>query len=141
MWERERRTNKHSVFTPLPHTNRHNKIMFDFEKLEVYSKAKAFNSSIRAYIRSAQLDTTTKDQLQRASFSIVLNLAEGSGRFSHADRKNFFIISRISVFECMAILDVLKDEGVLDNEMYTNFYNQGETISKMTFAMIKNLTS
>lgn len=50
--------------------------MFDFEKLDVYKKAKAFNASIRQFIDEMKLDPTTKDQLRRASFSVVLNLAE-----------------------------------------------------------------
>jgi hypothetical protein len=53
--------------------------MFDFEKLEVYKKAKLFNAEIRSFISSNRLDPTTKDKLRRASFSIVLNLAEGLG--------------------------------------------------------------
>lgn len=69
--------------------------MFDFEKLEVYKKAKSFNAEIRSFILSKKLDPTTKDQLRRASFSIVLNLAEGSGRFSKPDRRNFFVIQKV----------------------------------------------
>lgn len=42
--------------------------MFDFEKLEVYKKAKSFNSEIRKFISETKLDPTTKDQLRRASF-------------------------------------------------------------------------
>lgn len=45
--------------------------MFDFEKLDIYKKAKCFNSDIRRLIKSTKLDPTTKDQLRRASFSIV----------------------------------------------------------------------
>jgi four helix bundle protein len=82
--------------------------MFDFEKLEVYKKAKTFNSGIRGLLKTLKLDISTNDQLRRAAFSIVLNIAEGSGRFTKPDRKNFFIIARSSIFECMAILDVLK---------------------------------
>ncbi len=113
--------------------------MFDFEKLEVYKKAKTFNSGIRQFIKETKLDPTTKDQLRRASFSIVLNLAEGSGRFSKADRKNFFVIARSSVFECVAILDVLNDEGELDKNKFCSFYDDAEELSKIIFAMIKNL--
>jgi four helix bundle protein len=80
--------------------------MFDFEKLDVYKKAKIFNADIRKFIKATKLDNTTNDQLRRAAFSVVLNLAEGSGRFSKPDRRNFFIIARSSVFECVAILDV-----------------------------------
>jgi four helix bundle protein len=70
----------------------------------------------------------------------VLNIAEGSGRFSKADRRNFYVISRSSIFECIAILDVLKDEKVLEVSQYQDFYNKAEEISKMLFAMIKNLS-
>ena len=41
-------------------------VMFDFEKLDVYKKAKAFNSGIRTFIRDTKLDNTTRDQLRRA---------------------------------------------------------------------------
>jgi four helix bundle protein len=114
--------------------------MFDFEKLDVYRKAKAFNAQIRLFIKSSKLDPTTKDQLRRASLSVVLNIAEGSGRFSQADRKNFFIVSRSSVFECIAILDILKDESVIDGKNYERFYSEAEELSKMLFSMIRNLS-
>ena len=116
------------------------KNMFDFEKLEVYKKAKIFNAGIRQFLKEAKLDPTTNDQLRRASFSIVLNLAEGSGRFSKADRRNFFVIARSSIFECVAILDVLKDENALEITKYNAFYQQAEELSKIIFAMIKNLS-
>ncbi|MFD1551369.1 four helix bundle protein, partial [Putridiphycobacter roseus] len=68
--------------------------MFDFEKLEVYSKAKRFNKSVTIFLASSKVDKTTKDQLRRASFSILLNIAEGSGRFTKPDKRNFYIIAR-----------------------------------------------
>ncbi len=113
--------------------------MFDFEKLDVYKKAKIFNSGIREFIKNTRLDNVTKDQLRRAAFSSVLNLAEGSGRFTHPDRRNFYIIARSSIFECIAILDVLKDESIIEENAFRGFYNQGEELSKILFTMIKNL--
>ena len=115
--------------------------MFDFEKLDIYNKAKSFNAEIRMLIKATKLDPTTKDQLRRASFSIVLNIAEGTGRFSRADRRNFYVISRSSIFECVAILDVLKDENMLNKNHYDQFYSEAEELSKILFAMIKNLTT
>ncbi|MBK6331410.1 MAG: four helix bundle protein [Bacteroidetes bacterium] len=41
---------------------------------------------------------------------MVLNIAEGSGKASLNDRKNYFTIARGSVFECVAVNDILKDE-------------------------------
>jgi four helix bundle protein len=113
--------------------------MFEFEKLDVYKKAKAFNARIREFIRTSKLDGTTKDQLRRASFSIVLNLAEGSGRFTKPDRRNFYVIARSSIFECVAILDVLKDEAIVEENMFREFYEHAEELSKMLFVMIRNL--
>ena len=50
--------------------------MFDFEKLEVYLKAKAFNNQVFDYITvNKNFDRVTRDQLRRASFSIMLNIA------------------------------------------------------------------
>jgi four helix bundle protein len=47
-----------------------------------------------------------RDQLDRASVSIVLNIAEGAGRQGSADRARFFAIARGSAMECAAILDI-----------------------------------
>jgi four helix bundle protein len=113
--------------------------MFDFEKLEVYKKAKVFNSGLRTFIRETSLDATTNDQLRRASFSIILNIAEGSGRFSKPDRRNFFVIARSSIFECVAILDVLNDENIIDDKLFQIFYDQADELSRIIFAMIRNL--
>jgi four helix bundle protein len=114
--------------------------MFDFEKLDVYAKAKAFNKGIYAFLaQQKKLDNTTRGQLRRASFSIMLNIAEGCGRFSKADRRNFFIISRGSVFECVSILDFLKDEKFIAPEAQEQFYRQAEELSKILYAMIRNL--
>lgn len=101
--------------------------MLDFEKLDVYKKAKIFNSVIRDFIKSTRLDSATRDQLRRAAFSIVLNLAEGSGRFTQPDRRNFYIIARSSIFECIAInklnyfLILDKDEGPNQLSCFTAF--------------------
>ena len=51
---------------------------------------------------------STKDQLLRASQSIPLNIAEGNGKASEADRRRFFEIARSSALECAAIQDVLE---------------------------------
>jgi four helix bundle protein len=78
--------------------------MFDFEKLEVYQRAKEFNAEMALFLSKNEIDRITRDQLKRASLSVALNIAEGSSRFSKPDRKNFLVISRGSLFECIAIL-------------------------------------
>ncbi len=116
--------------------------MFDFEKLDVYTKAKKFNKSVTLFLASStKIDRTTKDQLRRAAFSIMLNIAEGSGRFTKPDKRNFYIIARGSTFECVAIFDYLKDMKTIDEKVFKQYYSFLEEISKMLFALIKGLTT
>lgn len=65
---------------------------------------------------SLKLPRHLKDQLLRASSSIVLNLAEGSGKRSDKDIRNFFQIAFGSAKECRAVFDIsnVSDELKLD---------------------------
>lgn len=105
--------------------------MFDFEKLDVYQKAKSFNKEVYSFLRNAKtINSVSKNQLRRASLSIMLNIAEGSSRFSKPDRRNFYIISRESAFECAAVFDLLKDETVLNQNEFTNHYSIAIELSR-----------
>ena len=84
-------------------------------------------------------DRTTNDQLRRASFSIMLNIAEGSSRFSKKDRKNFMVVARGSAFECAAIIEYLYEVSEIDKESYDNYLICLEEISKMLFGLIRGL--
>ena len=85
------------------------------------------------------LDRVARDQLRRASFSIMLNIAEESSRFTKPSRRNFYIIARGSAFECVAIFDFLKDQKLLSELQYQAFYNACDELSRMLFKMIQNL--
>lgn len=114
--------------------------MSDFEKLEVYSKTKQFNNTVSLFLEHAKVSKNKRDQLERAAFSIMLNIAEGTGRFTRADKKNFYTIARGSAFECVAIFDYLSDQKVIDKERFKEFYAMLEEISKMLYAFIRNLS-
>lgn len=88
----------------------------DFQKLEVYNKAKQSHINCKQILTKIKPEKFVIDQSGRASFRIVLNIAAGSGKSSKNDRKNFFTISRASIFECVAILDILKDEGRISED-------------------------
>lgn len=114
--------------------------MFDFENLEVYKKAKQFNTEIYDFLKlNGLIDSYLYGQFRRAGLSISLNIAEGSGRMSKRDKRNFFVIARGSTFECVAILEILLAEKQITLENYNKFYNQLEEISKMLYALIKTL--
>jgi four helix bundle protein len=113
--------------------------MFDFCKLDVYQKSKSFCILITKTISSGNFDRTTNDQLRRASFSIMLNIAEGSSRFSNKDRKNFMVVARGSAFECAAILDYLYEVSEIEKDAYSNYLSILEEISKMLYGLIRGL--
>ena len=94
----------------------------------------------KSFIVKVKPDSYVKDQLGRASFSIALNIAEGSGKFSKADRKNYFTTARGSVFECVAVLDILCDQGILQKEEFAAFIAKADELSRILYAMIKNLS-
>src|SRR3989338_7206116 len=113
--------------------------MFDFEKLDVYAKAKVLNREIIRFLRDTKaIDSYIRDQLKRASISIVINIAEGSGKFSKADRRNFYTISRGSVYECVSLIELIADEKNIAKEKYTDFYQKYETLSKMLLGLINS---
>lgn len=113
--------------------------MFDFENLTVYKKAKEINKDILTYLKqNKQIDSYLKDQLHRASISIVVNIAEGSGKFSKADKRNFYTIARGSVYECVSLLELINEEENISMERYKNFYLKYEEISKMLLGLINS---
>ena len=113
--------------------------MFDFCKLDVYQKAKAFCVLMHKLISDSNFDRTINDQLRRASFSIMLNIAEGSSRFSSKDRKNFMVIARGSAFECMAIMDYLNETKEISQDSFNEYVDKLDEISRMIYGLIKNL--
>jgi four helix bundle protein len=113
--------------------------MWDFQKLEVYQKYKNFCKQITVTLSEKSFDRVTNDQLRRASFSIMLNIAEGTSRFSNKDRKNFFVVARGSAFECEAIIEYLVETQEIDQETFADYEKTLDEISRMLFGLIKNL--
>ena len=83
------------------------KTYFDHEKLDVYRESIAFCGWVGEFIAAISAKAAAKDQLDRASTSIPLNIAEGNGKFSAKDRARFLEMARGSALECAACLDVL----------------------------------
>ena len=116
--------------------------MFPYEQFEVYKKAYQVNQKLYRLLRGNKMIASyAKNQLGRASLSIMLNIAEGSAKYSAKDRRNFFITARGSVFECASIICFLYDEGEIPEDLKTDFYSCLDEISRILYAMIKNLES
>ena len=113
---------------------------FSFEKLLVYQKAVDFADQI--------CDKTEKFgrgygflalQLNRAALSISANIAEGNGRFTKPDRRNFFGIARGSVQECVPLLELALRRRLLAPEQHTSLKDGLEEIARMLSGLINGL--
>ncbi len=80
--------------------------VLDAEKLTVYRVALELQCLANTLVPS--VNRVLRDQFERASLSIVLNLAEGCGRVSRRQRRYHFGVARGSATECAALADVLR---------------------------------
>ncbi|MBK7908959.1 four helix bundle protein [Candidatus Pollutiaquabacter sp.] len=109
----------------------------DFKGLIVYRKALEVYTQLTTRVLTIDgLDKDLKNQLRRAMMSIVLNIAEGSSRFSAADRRNFLVISRGSAFECSAVLDLV---AISTAKHFPDLDMLLVEVSKMLYKMIDTL--
>ena len=83
--------------------------LLDHERLDCYKVALDFASMVPVVTNAAR--ASLRDQLERASASICLNLAEGCGRRTRPDRLHFFAIAQGSAMECAAAVDILRVAG------------------------------
>ena len=113
--------------------------MFDFEKLDLYQELKKLNLNVYLKIRELKdVDPYIIEQWKRASLSMVLNLAEGTGRMTAADKRHYYTIARGGVFESVAILELIHGLGHLSKEEFEQFYAAYETASKMLLGMYRS---
>jgi four helix bundle protein len=90
-------------------------MILDHERLDVYRLALDFLVFAHQVIETLPRGRAHLcDPLTRASTSIVLNLAEGAGKHSKADKRRSYLSARGSATESAALLDVLSRLELLD---------------------------
>jgi four helix bundle protein len=115
----------------------HQECWFDHEKLEVYREAIAFVGWLSALLEETVRIGEVKDQLDRASVSIPLNIAEGNGKYAPKDRCRFFDIAHGSTLECAAGLDILVAKGKLTPDQIRPGKERLQKIVRMLMGLIK----
>jgi four helix bundle protein len=77
---------------------------FDHEKLDVYQIAVDWVALAQDIAKALPRgEGNLADQLQRAAASITLNIAEGAGEFSGAEKARFYRMAKRSATECAAV--------------------------------------
>ena len=81
-------------------------------RFDAYRLALAFRAHVVRWLPLKRAELS--DQLDRASLSCALNIAEGAGRAGR-DQARHYAIARGSAFECLAVLDLLELESAPPN--------------------------
>lgn len=114
--------------------------MFKFEELRIYQEALDFVHLI--YELSSQWPRDEifglTNQLRRAAVSIVLNIAEGSGRKKN-DFLHFLDIARSSCYECVAVLTIAKRRKYITDEQFKVGYDICHKLARMISALKTSL--
>src|SRR5438876_10699717 len=116
------------------------KTYFDHERLDVYQEAIAFCGWVEDLLSEVTVKASAKDQLDRASTSIPLNVAEDNGKFSNADRARFLEIARGSALECAACIEVLVARKPAISDQVVRPKEQLVRIVNMLMGMLKRFS-
>jgi len=110
--------------------------MLDHEKLDVYNVSIEFMAiAVKIANNIPRGYSSLADQLKRAAWSIPLNIAEGCGKNTPNDKKRFYMIARGSAMECAAIIDVCRELG-FENEQ---IFKQGKVLLTRIVAMLTKM--
>jgi four helix bundle protein len=116
---------------------------FRYLEWEVYKDAKELFFLILKLVKNLpkKFRFELGSQLIRSAFSIILNIAEGSGKTSDRELNRFINISLGSVSELLAAIDVLKDDKFITQEEFNRIFKKLDSISNQLGGFKKKLKS
>ena len=113
---------------------------FDHERLEVYRVALDFLVLADDVVEHLPRGRGhLADQLTRAATSIVLNIAEGAGKFSKPDKRRYYLTAIGSATECAAILDVCLLLKLATTDVHATGKQLLDRVVAMLVKLAKNL--
>jgi four helix bundle protein len=114
----------------------------DHRKLDVYNLARSFNREVATLLPELKPGhADSKDNLKRAAKSITRNLAEGSGRWTIADKTHFYHVARASATECSSCLDEIVDYRLTTESRVQPLHEIIDRVILMLISLIKSLES
>jgi len=117
-------------------------IKFSFEDLEVWQKAVDFADKVINLAEEIQTDRKhfrLIEQLESASTSIALNIAEGKGRYSKKEFIQFLYIARASLYETITLLMIFNRKQWISDMQIDEIKVFGDQIGKMLSSLINSI--
>ena len=109
-----------------------------FEDIIAWQRAKYLTVSVYTLF-SESWDFGFKDQIQRASVSVMNNIAEGFERKSNNEFKHFLFIAKGSCGEVRSMLYLAKELNNISEDDFSLLFSKSEEISKILSGLIKTL--
>lgn len=111
-----------------------------FEEIYAWQKAKTLSVGIYEAFETSK-DFNFKDQIQRASVSVMNNIAEGFERQTNREFKQFLFIAKGSCAEVRSMLYLAEDISRIDKELIHKLLDDTIEISKILNGLIKAVKS
>lgn len=110
-----------------------------FEDLAVWQKSRDLAIAVYRVTQNGPLkrDFGLRDQLQRASVSVMSNIAEGFDRYSRAEFRQFLSIARGSAAEVRSQLHLAVELGYISRDEFTRLNALCLEITRMLAALRK----
>jgi four helix bundle protein len=115
---------------------------FNFKELNVWQKSLQFASDV---IEITENLNTNKnhyrliEQIEASSASIAQNIAEGKGRYSKKEFKQYLYFSRGSLYETVTVLNLFHLRNWITKDQLDKLENDAVEIGKMINGLINNI--
>ncbi|MEW6053097.1 MAG: four helix bundle protein [Nitrospirota bacterium] len=118
------------------------KVKFAFEDLEVWKKAVEFANTVinlTEDMKTERKHYRLIEQLEAASTSVALNIAEGKGRYSKKEFIQFLYIARGSLYETITLLVIFLHREWISDAQLNEIKDLGDRIGKMLSSLINSI--
>jgi four helix bundle protein len=115
---------------------------FGFEELGVWQKAVEFAGEVIRLVQGIEAGRKHYkliEQLEAASTSVALNIAEGKGRYSKKEFAQFLYIARGSLYETVTLLVIFQRNNWITAEQLNGLKQFADQISKMLSSLISSV--
>ncbi len=112
-----------------------------FEEIKAWKKAREITGKVYSLSNNDKFskDFSLRDQIKRASVSVMANIAEGHGRRTPTEFANFLNIARGSAIEVQSHLYVALDLNYITQKEFDEVYEMLDEVSRMTISLAQYL--
>ena len=131
------------MYTNIQYVYMNKSATFRFRDFLIYKNAKEFRRAVLPLLKKfpAHQRFELCKQIDRASYSIILNIAEGSARTSDGDFRHFLTIAIASLNEVIAGFDCALDEQYITSQDMQSIEQKAEPLARQIGSFIKKLTA